>query len=157
MKSVKNSISLLIIAIALASFSQTAKAHCEVPCGIYNDSARILIMYEDITTIEKAINQINELSSASEVNYNQIVRWVMTKEEHAKKLQETASQYFLHQRIKIKDPSEEEAYAHYIKQLTLMHKVMVYAMKAKQNTDLKYIGLLRSSLHEFEHAYFGNH
>ena len=26
-------------------------AHCEVPCGIYNDELRIAMLYEDITTI----------------------------------------------------------------------------------------------------------
>ena len=39
-----------------------AGAHCEVPCGIYDDHARITQMLEDATTIEKAVAQILELS-----------------------------------------------------------------------------------------------
>ena len=34
-------------------------AHCQVPCGIYDDPARIAELREDATTIEKAIAGIN--------------------------------------------------------------------------------------------------
>ena len=33
---------------------QTANAHCQVPCGIYDDSARVQSMLEDAATITKA-------------------------------------------------------------------------------------------------------
>ncbi|MGQ1786669.1 MULTISPECIES: superoxide dismutase [Ni] [unclassified Saccharicrinis] len=157
MKSTTKIFSVLILTIALVSVSNKVKAHCEIPCGIYGDSTRVALLYEHIETIEKSINQIVKLSEEDEKDYNQMVRWVVNKEEHATKIQDIASQYFMHQRIKVKDPSETEAYAKYIKQLTLMHKIQVYAMKAKQGTDLKYIKLLRETLHDFEHAYFGGH
>ena len=35
-------------------------AHCQVPCGVYGDSARFTQMLEDQTTIAKAIAQIND-------------------------------------------------------------------------------------------------
>jgi len=146
-----------VLILALLSFSNEAKAHCEIPCGIYGDSTRIVLIYEHIATIEKSMKEIKELSAKDEVDYNQMVRWVVNKEEHATKIQDIASQYFMHQRIKIKDPSDTEAYAKYIKQLTLMHKIQVYAMKTKQGTDLNDIRLLRDALHDFEHAYFGGH
>ncbi len=157
MKSITKILTTLLLTIALVGISNEAKAHCEIPCGIYGDSTRIALMYEHIATIEKSIKQIEALSAKGDVDYNQMVRWVMNKEDHAIKIQEIASQYFLHQRIKIKDSSQTEAYVKYIKQLTLMHKIQVYAMKAKQGTDLKNIKILRDALHEFEHAYFGGH
>ena len=95
------------LGILLLSFSQNAHAHCQVPCGIYEDSTRIELINEHITTIEKAMNQINVLSQKGEKNYNQIVRWVNSKEIHATKIQAIVNEYFLHQRIKIVEQSDD--------------------------------------------------
>ncbi|WP_321376382.1 superoxide dismutase [Ni] [uncultured Draconibacterium sp.] len=140
--------------ITLSNFQ--AKAHCEIPCGIYGDSVRIALLYEHIETIEKSMNQINELSKSDNPDYNQLVRWVMNKEEHAKEMQEIVSQYFLHQRVKITSSADDAAYRKYVKQLELLHHLSVFAMKSKQSTDLSIIDTLREKLHLFEHAYFGD-
>jgi nickel superoxide dismutase len=103
---------LMLIAIIGLNF-QESRAHCEIPCGIYADSVRIALIKEHITTIEKSMNQINEISNSSSPNYNQLIRWVSNKEDHAKKIQEIVSQYFLHQRIKIIEENQKEAYAKY--------------------------------------------
>ncbi|WP_462316972.1 superoxide dismutase [Ni] [Marinilabilia sp.] len=150
------SIPTLLIAMFFMSW-QDADAHCEIPCGIYGDSLRIQQIDEHITTLEKSMNQIIELSEEGDKNYNQLVRWVTNKEEHAVKIQDIVSQYFLHQRIKPVDPSDSEEYEKYVKRLTLLHKLQVYAMKAKQTTDLDYIERLRDTLHEFADAYFHKH
>lgn len=155
MKTIKNLFLTTITVFVFSISTQKVSAHCEIPCGIYGDSVRIALLYEHIKTIEKSMQQINELSEQEDVNYNQLVRWVMNKEEHAVEMQEIISQYFMHQRIKVKDPSQTSEYAIYIKQLTLMHQLLVHAMKAKQGTDLQYISLMQNVLHEFEHVYFG--
>lgn len=147
----------LTLFISLFSISQTSFAHCEIPCGIYGDSIRIQLIAEHIETVEKSMNQINELSKAGDKNYNQLVRWVVNKEEHATKIQDVVSQYFLHQRIKPVDPSDVEAYAKYTNQLALLHQLLVLSMKAKQTTDLEIIGKLRTTLDKFAHSYFGEH
>ena len=36
-------------------------AHCQVPCGIYDDDLRVRQMFEDLTTIDKAIDEIQSL------------------------------------------------------------------------------------------------
>ena len=36
-------------------------AHCEVPCGIYDDTMRLDQIAEHVKTIEKSMNQINAL------------------------------------------------------------------------------------------------
>jgi len=132
-----------------------AAAHCEIPCGIYNDELRVKLIAEDITTIEKSMNQITELSKASPLNYNQIVRWVNNKDEHADKIQHIVTQYFMTQRIKLVDPNDAAKQKKYLEQLSLLHELLVYAMKAKQTTDLQYIQKLRDTLKKFETAYFG--
>ena len=122
-------------------------AHCEIPCGIYEDSQRVNMIREHITTIEKSINQIIKLEKSEGLNYNQLVRWVMNKEEHALKLQNIVTQYFMTQRIKVGTDNYE-------KKLSTLHKLLVYSMKSKQTTDLKNIGMLRSLANEFEGLYF---
>jgi nickel superoxide dismutase len=136
--------------------NQVTYAHCEMPCGIYDDAMRIKMIRESIATIEKAMKQIDELSKAQPVNYNQLVRWVNTKEEHATKIQETASEYFMCQRIKPAEPTDKEKYDAYILQLTLMHELQLYAMKSKQTIDLDNIQKMKDILDKFEIAYFGH-
>lgn len=132
--------------------------HCEVPCGIYGDSLRISLLYEHVSTIEKGMSQINEMSSATSPNYNQIVRWVMNKEHHAEEIQDIVSQYFLHQRIKLPAAdADSKTRAMYTDKLANLHNILVNAMKAKQTTDDAYVKNLRKSIHDFEHAYFGDH
>lgn len=133
-------------------------AHCEVPCGIYQDELRIAMLYEHFTTIEKSMNKIIELSAEENVNYNQLIRWTMTKEEHAKEIQHVVTQYFITQRVKLPANVEGEEDEKYQKQLASLHQVIVYAMKAKQTTDISFVEELRSSLASFEEVYFeGKH
>ncbi len=148
---------LLFTCLSIISFSfmtSQASAHCEIPCGIYNDSVRVKLIYEHIQTIEKSINEINRISKMAKPDYNQLTRWVNNKEEHANKIQETVGQYFLHQRIKLVDQNDRHAYTHYVQKLELLHKLSVYAMKTKQSPDLTNVSLLKSTLAAFEKAYF---
>ena len=124
-----------------------AAAHCEIPCGIYDDEMRVKMIAEHITTIEKSMNQIVKLRGQKPENCNQRVRWVMNKEDHANELQWIVSQYFMTQRIKL----DAENYA---QKLSVLHKMLVYAMKCKQTTDLSHITMLRSLLKEFQGLYF---
>jgi nickel superoxide dismutase len=143
---------LLLFMIMLGSSIKTY-AHCEIPCGIYADSVRVVLLTEHIATIEKSMKKINELSSAEKVDYNQLVRWITNKEDHAKKIQEIATQYFMFQRVKVSDDSELQKKNAML--LTVLHEICVYAMKSKQTTDLKYIEKLNNSVHYFSHLYFG--
>jgi len=145
-----------ILGMVIAS-NNTLNAHCEIPCGIYHDSLRIELILEHIATIEKSMNQINDLSKDGEKDYNQLIRWINNKDEHASKIQNIVSQYFLHQRIKIKDPNDKESYSKYRNQLEELHKIVVYSMKSKQSTDLKYIDKLKSTVKRFVELYFHNH
>ena len=138
-------------------WTRVASAHCQIPCGIYDDNARFLTLHEHIATIEKSMNQINELASDPSGNANQLARWVMNKEDHADYVQEIITLYFLQQRIK---PVAEDARAEwdaYTKKLVLCHQILVASMKAKQTTDLQFVEQLRTLVDEFHHAYAGEH
>ncbi|MCP4246921.1 MAG: superoxide dismutase [bacterium] len=111
---------------------EDAQAHCQVPCGIYDDAARIVQLKEDATTIGKAIAQIGELGTGSPKALNQAVRWVTTKEQHATHIIDVVSEYFLTQKVK-PVAAGAEGYDAYLKKLAAHHAVMVAAMKTKQD------------------------
>ena len=143
----KASLALLAVFFCLFIMVNNAAAHCEIPCGIYDDQMRITMISEHITTIEKSMNQVMEIQKEKDHNANQLIRWVMNKEDHANELQEIVSQYFMTQRIKF-DAKE------YAKKVGLLHQMLVYAMKCKQTTDLENVQKLREALKEFETLYF---
>ena len=143
----------LVLFYALVSAAPAA-AHCQIPCGIYDDELRVQLIEEHITTVEKSMKQIVALGTATPVDYNQLVRWVNNKEEHAQKIQDIVTAYFMAQRIK---PAGHDAIAQktYVNKLTLLHAIQIHAMKAKQSTDLGQIETLRKLVAEFRKAYFG--
>jgi len=143
---------LLFFCLILTSYGFT---HCEIPCGIYNDQMRIEMLKEHIKTIEKSIKQIQKISNSKQINYNQLVRWIDNKEAHASKMQEIVYQYFMTQRIKPVDKSETESYNKYLEQLTLLHEILVFAMKSKQTVDIKNINKLEILVDKFKKSYFG--
>ena len=124
-----------------------AAAHCEIPCGIYDDEARIAMLLENTATIEKSMIQIIELEKEEHHHSNQLIRWVINKENHADALQEIVTQYFMTQRIGL-DTKE------YDKKLGLLHQMLIYSMKCKQTTDLSHVNKLRSLVKEFQVLYF---
>ncbi|MCA9413017.1 MAG: superoxide dismutase [Candidatus Omnitrophica bacterium] len=150
----KKFVPVSLFAILALFVAQFAFSHCEIPCGIYDDEARFNQIAEDITTVEKSMNQINELSQAGDKNYNQIVRWVVNKDDHAQKIQDTVAQYFLAQRIKPVDGADADGKMTYYKKLELCHNMIVQAMKAKQTTDLEHVKQLNSLLENFREVYF---
>lgn len=128
--------------------------HCEVPCGIYNDQMRFEQMLEDTATIAKAITSINEYAAGMQngppdgKTINQVTRWVNTKEDHATKIQQTMAQYFLTQRIKAEHKD-------YVGQLATAHRVIVGAMKCKQDVDPATAEALKKAILDFYRAYEG--
>ena len=111
--------------------------HCQVPCGIYDDAARILEIREDVVTIRKSMLQITTLSNLNNdsQNMNQMIRWVNTKEDHAALIQSTIADYFLAQRIKPKKKNEDGRQL-YVDQTLVLQQIIVATMKCKQTVDI---------------------
>jgi len=145
-------VSVISMAFLLA-LSSAAFAHCQVPCGIYDDQARLDALGENIITIERAMKMIADLSHDSEPDYNQIVRWVNAKDDHADDIAQIVTWYFLQQRLKPADEADQAAYEAYVHQLTLLHGMLVQSMKAKQTTDLSHVEALKALLDDFDKAY----
>ena len=129
---------------------QFGYAHCQIPCGIYDDYARVQAMLEDAATVEKSATLIAELAGKSDAqSQNQLVRWVMNKEHHAQKIISTISDYFLTQRVK---PDQKD----YAERLAKHHAVIVAAMQAKQNADVKFAKALKASIEALA-GYYPDH
>ena len=132
---------------------QRAEAHCQVPCGIYGDSARIAAINEDRDTIAKCIAEINRLAGARDANsFNQAVRWVTTKDAHADHIMSVVCDYFLAQKVKPVAPGAA-GYDDYLKSLAEHHAVIVTAMKTKQSADTKTVADLSNAINKLALRY----
>lgn len=149
-------LTLMLTAIAAALVivhhtSPDAQAHCQVPCGIYDDPARITALYEDAATIEKSINEMLKLQGKTDAqSMQQFVRWTSTKESHASNIIKVISEYFLAQKIKPLAPGDD-GYEAYLKQLADHHAVIVMAMRAKQQATPDAAVNLKNAIHTLEH------
>ena len=155
MKHSKKIILGVLLIVLFGSVATQVYSHCQIPCGIYDDSARLKMITEHIVTIEKAMKQINQLSQDAPANMNQIVRWINNKDDHADELSEIVTHYFMAQRVKPVDAGSD-AHPKYVNQLTLLHKMLVTSMKCKQTTDLQYVEELTELLKEFTEVYQKN-
>lgn len=126
---------------------QTANAHCQIPCGIYDDHARVKSMLEDAKTLEKSIVVLKELDSKTDLqSLNQKVRWINNKEIHSEKIITTISNYFLTQRVKASQKDYKE-------RLVNHHSVIVNAMKVKQNSNQEAVSNLIKSIQVLANYY----
>ena len=143
----------VVVCLVLCLGANGAAAHCEIPCGIYDDGMRIKLIREHIDTIEKSMAMIRALSAETPVNYNQLVRWIDNKETHASELQHIVAQYFMTQRVKPVDapgPAQDA----YVEQVTVLHRLLISAMKSKQTVEEGHIADMRALVDRFEQLYF---
>lgn len=130
----------LLLALTAMAFPKQLYAHCQVPCGIYDDHARVVGMLEDVETTRKAVKMLNELNAKTDVqSKQQFARWVMNKESHAQKIISTISDYFLTQRVKADQKD-------YVERLKAHHAVIVAAMKVKQNASMEPVDALQKAV-----------
>lgn len=142
----KSLLALLLITL----HASTAFGHCQIPCGIYDDHARVKSLLEDAATARKATFEMAVLAGkADPQSANQMVRWVMNKESHAQNIIATIGDYFLTQRVKASQKDYEQ-------RLKDHHAVIVAAMKVKQNADDSYVDALEKAIKKL-FAYYAEH
>lgn len=147
---------LFILALSAFSFMPNAsQAHCQIPCGIFDDARIFDEIEEHIVTIEKSANEIKRLQSETPLDIHTITRWTINKENHAQKIQDIASEFFLAQRIKAPTADASEANKNrYEASLFYLHSIITLAMRSKQNLDQKFYDDLRNAVSKFEKIYF---
>jgi len=105
---------------------ETAQAHCDIPCKIYDPStAQIAAL-----TIVRMIDLMNETADAEkDINYqNSMSRFIATKEEHGIKLKEEI-------RIIWGDYFKTPQFEKFPEIHELTHSIMMSASKCKQTVD----------------------
>jgi hypothetical protein len=109
-------------------------AHCQVPCGIFDDARQIAKIKEDAATIRKAQAELTDAGAPANVGAaNTFTRWVIYKEKHADAIIDDMGYYHMAQRFpKFEFASEQDK----LEALGLHHAVMVAAMKAKQSSEV---------------------
>jgi Nickel-containing superoxide dismutase len=125
------------VAASLLLSHQKTYNHCQVPCGIFDDPAMVGEVKQAATTIRKSMVQSQALwrdQNKGIQSMNQVVRWIITKEQHCDKIISIIGDYCLCQRVKRESFKSE---AEYNQALQLHHTAMQAAMKAKQSMDLK--------------------
>ena len=136
-------------------FSAQLNAHCQIPCGVYDDTMRVKMIEEHTLTILKSMNYISMNQNDLE-KQNQVTRWILNKDEHAQEIQDIVSEYFLTQRIKLKDSSKESKDLYHA-QLAVLHSILLDAMKCKQTIDSNMTTSLLENLNKFVNLYFDEH
>ena len=146
---------VIYIFTSLLLFSTQLYPHCQIPCGVYDDTMRVKMIEEHTLTILKSMNYIASNQNDLE-QQNQVTRWIINKEEHAQDIQNIVSEYFLTQRIKLKDDSKESKELYHA-QLAALHSILLDAMKCKQTIDTNNTTSLLENLNNFVNLYFDEH
>lgn len=140
---------LLTTLIATLFTSASLFAHCQIPCGIYDDELVFSQLEQDVETIGKSGKMIRELSAKgplSAQDHQQLVRWTTNKDAHAQKIIDATANYFLAQRIK----PDADNYAEKVKLLQL---VILYSMNTKQSVENEPVDSLAKALSDFKKLY----
>ena len=145
------------VIIILCGYKIPVFSHCQIPCGIYDDKHYFKQLFLDIKTIRKSTETIINLSQQEHKNPNQLVRWVINKENHANSVMKIIAEYFLAQRLKKPANKSKQTEQHYLEQLKLLHQMLVAAMKCKQRARLEDSAKLRTLTEAFYDCYFQKH
>ncbi len=125
--------------------STVVRAHCDIPCGIY-DPAEALLAAKTVARMVEIIGQIDP-SSMAIADRNKFVRCVAIKEQHAEKVKHEVqviwSDYFKPEHL------EKVPELH-----TKVWNVLKLAGKNKQSVDAEAAAALIASVQEFSDLFW---
>jgi nickel superoxide dismutase len=124
-----------------------AKAHCDVPCGIYDPiSAQI-----DALTVVRMMDLIDGLAGGEEKTrkdfHNSMARYIAVKETHAEKAKHEI-------RIIQGDFIKKDHIEEYPDLPGLVHKIMQLGSKCRQTTDREHGLALVDAINEFAEIFW---
>ena len=121
----------------------TARAHCDIPCGIYDP-------HEAETaakTVSKMVELINGLEGDDTATRNKFARCVKVKEEHAEKVKREVqiiwSDYFKPEHLETYPDLHDKVW-----------KLLKLAGKNKQNVDAEAAAQLEAGVAEFSEIFW---
>ncbi len=124
-----------------------AKAHCDVPCGIYDPHQALI----GALTVIRMIDLMGELKAAhspESLEYqNSVARYILVKEEHAELVKREV-------RVIFGDYFKKDHVAKYPELPELMHKIMQFGSKARQTTSREAAMELLNAVNRFAEIYW---
>ena len=126
---------------------EVARAHCDIPCGIYDPiSAQIAAV-----TVVRMIDLMYDLENKRPENHvdfiNTMARYIAVKEEHAEKAKQEV-------RIIWGDFLKAQHLEKFPEAHALVHKIMQLGSKVRQSTDRKAAEELVEALNQFTELFW---
>ena len=126
--------------------TETASAHCDVPCGIYDPiTAQIAAL-----TVVRMIDLMNDLEGKPErgIAYsNSMGRYIAVKEEHAEKVKQEI-------RVIWGDYIKAQHIEKYPNAHAVVHKIMALGSKSRQTADRDSAVQLVEAVNEFAQIFW---
>jgi len=124
---------------------ETAQAHCDIPCGIYDPStAQIAAL-----TVVRMMDLMTGLAEGEDKNtvdfHNSMTRYIASKEEHAEKAKHEIRVIWGDYFKKDKHPNVDE----------LVHKIMQLGSKVRQTADREAGVAFVEAINEFAEIFWG--
>ena len=126
---------------------ERAKAHCDIPCGIYDPHHAQL----DALTVIRMIDLMSEVVSAPQKDnlsfHNSVSRYIAIKEEHAELLKREV-------RVIYGDYFKQEHLDKFPELPSLAHKIMQLGSKVRQTTSRETAVELLGALNRFAEIFW---
>lgn len=124
-----------------------ARAHCDVPCGIYDPHHALI----GALTVIRMIDLMGELKGAhgpeTQEYQNSMSRYILVKEEHAELVKREV-------RVIFGDYIKKEQVDKYPELPELVHKIMQHGSKARQTTSREAAMDLLNSVNRFAEIFW---
>jgi len=124
-----------------------ARAHCDIPCGIYDPHQALI----GALTVIRMIDLMSELKAAhpaeSPEYQNSMARYILVKEEHAELVKREV-------RVIFGDYFKKDHVAKYPELPELVHKIMQHGSKARQTTSREAAMELLNAVNRFAEIYW---
>lgn len=126
---------------------EEARAHCDIPCGIYDPHlAQVAAL-----TVIRMVDLMEELSKGPEVDamvfHNSMARYIAVKEEHAELLKKEV-------RVIYGDYIKQEHLDKYPELAGLVHKIFQLGSKARQGVNRAQAVELLAAVNRFAEIYW---
>jgi nickel superoxide dismutase len=123
------------------------KAHCDIPCGIYDPHAALI----GALTVIRMIDLMGELKAshdpATPEFQNSMTRYILVKEEHAEVVKREV-------RVIFGDYFKQEHIDKYAELPALFHKIMQLASKGRQTTSREQAVALLDAVNRFAEIFW---
>jgi len=127
---------------------ESADAHCDIPCGIYDPHHALIGALTVIRMVDLIEHQVNEAEKVGRGEfYNSVARYIAVKEEHAELVKHEI-------RVIWGDFIKEKHIEQYPQLHGLVHKIMALGSKSRQTVNRETALLLLDAVNEFAEIFW---